>query len=201
MKAIRFVLATLALMLVADQAHALVDQHTKRYKLEATLLAADEADGVIAYALDSDKFFKRENDSWIPLGVGETDTITTTATLDVEDCGKTLFVTAGIDTKTITLPATGTAGAGCEYRIIYTGADTAALVDISPAAADGIHGQCQDVTTGADDTAQTVVLSGSDDADIGLTKATSSTGDAITLVADGTVGWFASACQGQWANN
>lgn len=120
-----------------------------------------------------------------------TGSITDTTALAAADCGEVQFTTAGIDTKTITLPATI---AGCEYTIMYVGADGGALVDVSPNASDAIHGSCTLA-------ASVVEFSGTDDADIGLTKATANTGDTITLVGDGTEGWYVKTCTGIWANN
>lgn len=118
-------------------------------------------------------------------------TVTGTATLTTADCGQTIFVTAGIDTKTITLPATV---AGCTYKFVYTGADGGALLDISPNASDAVHGSCTLA-------ASVLELSGSDDADFGFTKATINTGDTVTITGDGSVGWFIEACAGILANN
>lgn len=118
-------------------------------------------------------------------------TITGALTLDTDDCGKTLYVTAGIDTATITLPATVD---GCEYRVVYTGADGGALLDISPAAADAIHGSCTLA-------ASVLEFNGTDDNDVGLTKTTANTSDTITLLGDGSAGWYTQSCTGIWANN
>lgn len=123
--------------------------------------------------------------------VATTLAVTDTTTLTSADCGQLITVSAGIDTKTITLPATID---GCTYTIVYIGADGGALVDISPNAADGIHGSCTLA-------ASVLEFSGTDDADIGLTKATANTGDTITLAGDGGVGWYVTACAGIWANN
>lgn len=120
--------------------------------------------------------------------------IADTATLDASDCGKPLFVTAGIDTKTITLPALSAVPNGCVYQFFYVGADGGALLDISPNAADGIEGSCTLA-------ASVVELSGTDDADIGLTKATIKKGDTITLTSGDADDWYASAIQGICANN
>lgn len=117
--------------------------------------------------------------------------VTDTATLTAADCGSLITVSAGIDTKTITLPATV---AGCEYKFNYIGADGGALVDISPDADDAIHGSCTLA-------ASVVEFSGTDNADIGLTKATANTGDTITIIGDGGEGWYVTACAGIWANN
>lgn len=123
--------------------------------------------------------------------VASTGSITTTTTLTAADCGEIQFVTAGIDTKSITLPATS---AGCVYTFMYVGADGGALLDISPNASDAVHGSCTLA-------ASVLEFSGTDDADIGLTKATANTGDTITLAGDGTEGWYVTTCTGIWANN
>lgn len=117
--------------------------------------------------------------------------ISGTTALTSADCGIVQMVDAGIDTETITLPATS---AGCVYEFIYTGADGGALLDISPAAADAVHGSCTLA-------ASVLELSGADDADFGFTKATINTGDRVTIVGDGSVGWFVSDCAGILANN
>jgi hypothetical protein len=114
-------------------------------------------------------------------------------TLGSDDCGRVVMVTAGVDGNTINLPTTIL---GCKITLMYTGADGGALVDVSPndAVADGIHGSC--TLAGS-----VVEFSGTDDADIGLTKATANTGDTISLIGDGSVGWFVLTCTGIWANN
>lgn len=118
--------------------------------------------------------------------------ITAGPALDASDCGTPQFITAAHDTSTITLPATI---AGCQLQFVYVGADGGALVDISPNASDGVHGSC--TLSGS-----VVEFSGSDNADIGLTKGTANTGDTITLIGDDAgVGWMVTACTGIWANN
>jgi hypothetical protein len=120
-----------------------------------------------------------------------TSEITGNQTLTSAECGTVMFVTAAIDTNTITLPATS---AGCVYEFVYNGADGGALLDISPQAADAVHGSCTLA-------ASVLELSGSDDADFGFTKATINTGDRVTIVGDGSVGWFVTDCAGILANN
>lgn len=126
---------------------------------------------------------------------GALSTIADTASLTSASCGKHISVTAGIDTKTITLPLASSVP-GCTYTLHYVGADGGALLDITPldSGADGIEGGCTLA-------ASVVTFSGTADADIGLTKATGLTGDTITLTACGAAMWCASACQGIWANN
>lgn len=112
--------------------------------------------------------------------------VTGNTTLTAEDSGKIFLVTAD---STFTLPATA---AGLKYTFINGGATTTVEIVLSPAAADGIYG-----TTNA---STNVVFSGTDDADIKNTKATTQKGDNITIVADGTNGWFVVGCHGIWAN-
>jgi hypothetical protein len=116
--------------------------------------------------------------------------ITGSESLDTAACGITSFVTAGIDGSSITLPtAAGTNQNGCVYTIVYTGASGGALVDISPNAADSVKGTCEGVA-----------FSGTNDADIGLTKATSILGDYIQLTSNNN-DWYVTGCEGIWANN
>jgi hypothetical protein len=120
--------------------------------------------------------------------------VTDTVTLTAANCGRPHFVTAGIDTKSITLPALATVTDGCELSFYYVGADGGALLDISPNASDGIEGSCTLA-------ASVVTFSGTDDADIGLTKATGLQGDTITITAGNAADWYVKACAGIWANN
>lgn len=120
--------------------------------------------------------------------------VTGAATLDASDCGKPIFVTAAHDGNSITLPALTAVPAGCIFRFHYVGADGGALLDISPNASDGIEGSCTLA-------ASVVEFSGTDDADVGLTKATIKKGDTITIESGDADDWYASAIQGICANN
>lgn len=115
------------------------------------------------------------------------ETISDNITLTEADSGKIFFVTA--DAKVITLPATV---AGVKYTFINKGADGAVAINVSPAAADAIHG-----TTNA---STNVVLSGVDNKDAINTKGTATTGDYITIIGDGTEGWYVIGCGGIWAS-
>lgn len=112
-----------------------------------------------------------------------------------EDCGRVTTVTAGIDTATLTLPEASTV-IGCTYHIMYIGADGGALLDISPldSDADGIEGGCTLA-------ASVVTMSGTADADVGLTKATILTGDSLKLTAVSAAMWVLHSVQGICANN
>ena len=105
--------------------------------------------------------------------------VTANVTLDAEDVGKVMVVSA--DAKTVTLPATA---AGLEYVIANGGADGAVAVTVSPNVSDKIMG--------AD-------LAGVDNKDRINTKATAKRGDYLVLRADGVDGWFVVAERGTWA--
>jgi len=123
----------------------------------------------------------------------DTTTQTAAVSLDKSDCGTWQFLGDNMDADTIDLPSTV---AGCVLNFMFKGTDGGALVDISPAAADAIHGSCYEETGDS-----LVQFSGADNADIGLTKVTANTGDYITLVGDGVDGWYVAGCAGIWANN
>ena len=127
---------------------------------------------------------------------GTENAVTGVDSLVVQDCGRWTSVTAGIDGATLTLPDVTATPAGCTFHIQYTGASAGALLDISPldSTADGIYGSC-------DSGAAVVTFSGTDDADIGLVKATSIKGDWIKLTSDAVTGFYVSGCMGVWANN
>ncbi len=105
--------------------------------------------------------------------------VTADKTLDAQDVGKVMNVTA--DAKTVTLPSTA---AGLVFIIRNGGAAGAVAVNVSPAAVDKIMG--------AD-------LAGVDDKDRINTKATALQGDYIVLLGDGSAGWFAISERGVWA--
>lgn len=114
-------------------------------------------------------------------------TLTDSYTITSADNGKTFLIAT--DAKVITLPATI---ANFKVTIINSGADGNNIVTISPAAADAIHG-----TTNA---STNVVFGGVDNKDIINTKATATTGDNVTLLGDGVVGWYVIGCHGIWAS-
>lgn len=122
--------------------------------------------------------------------------LTSDQALDATDCGA--VVSTNDDNRVITLPAVAAGNLGCILRIVNTAADDAALISISPNASDGIYGTC----CGVDDAATTacVHLSGTDNKDAQNTKATQNKGDNITLVSDGSTGWYVLSCVGIWAS-
>ena len=116
-------------------------------------------------------------------------------TLDASDCGKWHTISAAFDSFLITLPALTAVPTGCVLTFHYIGANGGALVDITPNAVDGIEGGCTLA-------ASVVTFSGTDDADVGLTKATILKGDTITITDIGDADdWYASRIQGICANN
>jgi len=99
-------------------------------------------------------------------------------TLDEQDCGKVLFVTA--DAKTITLPAVE----GMAFRVVNAGAFGTVAVNISPNANDAIEGPD---------------LVGVDDKDLINTKATACRGDYADLEYGDATGWIVRKLVGTWA--
>ena len=104
-------------------------------------------------------------------------TDTVARALTVEESGG-VFLCA-TDNMVYTLPSTAM---GVVYTFINTGADGAAKISVSPAAADAIH-----------------YITSVDDKDVINTKSTAIEGDMITLIGDGAEGWFVLAAKGTWA--
>lgn len=103
------------------------------------------------------------------------------------DNGKHFY--SATDNMVFTLPS---ATAGLCYTFTNTGADGAAKISISPAAADAIHGT---ITLAA----SVVELSGTDNKDLINTKATATTGNSVTIFSDGT-DWYVLNSTGIWAS-
>lgn len=117
-------------------------------------------------------------------------TVTDNLTLTTQDTGKTFLV--GTDAKVITLPSTL---AGVKYTFINSGAAGNNIITISPQAADGISGTITLAST-------VVVDAGVVNKDLINTKATSKTGDAVTLIGTGVAGtgaWIIASSTGIWA--
>ena len=121
-------------------------------------------------------------------GIHPSEVVSANKTLVTADSGSILLVDT--DAVIITLPPTVV---GLIYTFVCTAADGGALISVSPAAADAIHGS---VVLAA----SVLEFAGADDKDIQLTKNTQNTGDYITLVGDGVVGWFVVAAVGIWAS-
>jgi hypothetical protein len=99
-------------------------------------------------------------------------------TLDAQDTGKAIFVTA--DAKTITLPAV----AGLAFRIINGGAFGTIAVTISPNVNDGIAAPN---------------MTAVDDKDIINTKATANRGDFVDIEYGDATGWIVTKKVGTWS--
>jgi hypothetical protein len=119
-------------------------------------------------------------DPWGAYSVREA--IAGTKTLDAQDCGKLFAVTADADNDAITLPAIADGAAG--FVILHVGAFGATKVVIDPAAADMILGP--DIT-------------GADNKDLILTKATARRGDYVKLEGGDADGYHVSELRGTWA--
>lgn len=122
----------------------------------------------------------RMADPWAHKTVRET--LTGTKTFDAQDCGKLFCVTEEADADALTLPAIADGLAG--LTILYVGPFGGAAVTISPAAADMILGP--DIT-------------GADNKDLILTKATARRGDFATLIAGDADGYLVTELRGVWA--
>lgn len=99
-------------------------------------------------------------------------------TIDALDGGKIIYVDT--DAKIMTLPATD---AGLTVTFVNAGAFGAVFMKIAPNSSDQING---------------VDFTAVDNKFIANTKATARRGDYVTLVADGTDGWFVTAIKGVW---
>jgi len=109
---------------------------------------------------------------------GNAELVASNKTLDVQDCGKEMYVTA--DAITITLPATAT-----EFHFVIVNGmnDGDCLVTVSPNASDLI--------TGPD-------YAGTDDKDWENTKATARAGDRIELAFRTATGYVVTKLVGTW---
>ena len=108
-----------------------------------------------------------------------------TVTVDDHNCTYTVNVNA-----VFTLPAVTADLKGMKLHAIC--AVEGAQATFTPASADGIYG-----TTNA---STNVVFSGTDGAGIKNTSVSALKGDNITLMCDGSTGWYVVGCHGVWAN-
>lgn len=116
--------------------------------------------------------------------------LTDDKTLSADDSGKVFLI--GTDAKTVTLPSTKV---GLTYSFVNTGAAGNNIIKVSPAAADGIAGTVTLAST-------VVVLDGTVNKAAQNTKATSQTGDTLTIVGTGLPGvkaWIILSATGIWA--
>ncbi len=124
-------------------------------------------------------------------GIREFSIVSADKTLLRSDSGKVF----GIDTdaKTMTLPSVAAHPAGLEYTFVNIAGDGVAIMTISPNALDYIAGT-------ATLAASVVDLGVTVDKAIINTKATSITGDTVTIVSDGVDGWYVTSISGIWAS-
>tara|TARA_R110000765_G_scaffold64178_1_gene124745 strand:+ start:70 stop:456 length:387 start_codon:yes stop_codon:yes gene_type:complete len=111
------------------------------------------------------------------------ETVTASQTLSYNDSGKVFLV--GTDALTITLPSTK---AGIRYTFVNSGADDAVLVTVDPNASDKIMGTIAAVSTSAGDGGA-----------LTNTKSGANKGDWVTIVGDGSDGWYIIGGDGVWA--
>lgn len=119
-----------------------------------------------------------------------TQVVANDVSLTANDSGKIFLV--GTDAKTITLPATQ---AGLIYTFVNIGAAGNNIIKVSPAATDGISGT---VTLAS----SVVVLDGTVNKAALNTKATTQTGDSLTIIGTGLPGvkaWVVLSATGIWA--
>lgn len=114
-------------------------------------------------------------------------------TVKPEDDGAT--VQTATDAAVITLPAVAQENKGMVIRVQNTGADGAALVSVSPAAADKIFGGLNGGASG-----NLVSFGEVANKDIQNTKATAQKGDYWIGQSDGSTGWYTIGGTGVWAS-
>lgn len=127
------------------------------------------------------------------------ETITADKTLTYNDSGTVFLV--GTDGLTITLPATK---AGVTYTFINSGAAGNNIITISPNSADAIKGNLNS-SVGANADATTAdglvaISGGADDKDWINTKSTANVGDRVTIIGDGSDGWWIVDGCGIWVS-
>jgi len=157
---------------------------------DADSSALDIGSAGLTTALRYDSTDNAENFTFAAGAKFGTTAVVAAVTLDASDCGKTHMVAAAADGDDITLPATI---AGCELTFMYVGADDGCDLDLVVNASDAIHGSCTVA-------AAVTEYNGTDDNDLRLSKATSNTGDTISLIGDGGEGWYIKSCTGIWVN-
>lgn len=132
--------------------------------------------GIVVVAYDVNGF----RDPWGHKTVRET--LTGTKTFDAEDSGKLFAVTDAGDADALTLPAIAAGLSG--LTVLAVGAFGTTAVTLDPNASDMILGP--DIT-------------GADNKDLILTKATQRRGDFVTLIAGDADGYMVTEMRGIWA--
>lgn len=118
-------------------------------------------------------------DPWAAYSVREA--LAGTKLFDAQDCGKLFCCTEAADGDALTLPALADGAAG--FVILYVGPFGGAAITIDPAAGDMILGP--DIT-------------GADNKDLILAKATARRGDFVRLEGGDADGYHVSAIRGTW---
>ena len=98
------------------------------------------------------------------------------------------------DAATVTLPATVK---GYIYTFIWAGA-AGETFNISPNASDKIMGACSDTNAMGTVVESATNGAGADNKDLQLDSG-SEIGNRVTLVGDGSLGWYVLDCMGSWA--
>lgn len=129
---------------------------------------------MVGYVVDSERIVLEPAEEYDPL----IELVAADKTLDIEDCGKQMYVTA--DAKTVTLPATAT---GLHFEIVNGGQAGDILVKVSPNANDMIKGPD---------------YAGTDNKDWLNTKATARPGDRIVLDYESASGYIVTKLVGTW---
>ena len=119
-------------------------------------------------------------DPWAAYSVREA--LTGTKTFDAQDCGKLFCCTEAADADALTLPAVADGFSGAV--ILYVGAFGGAAITLAPNANDMILGP--DIT-------------GANDKDLVLTKATACRGDFVALGNSDDDGYHVTQMRGTWA--
>lgn len=132
--------------------------------------------GIVIVAFDAPQM----RDPWAAYSVREL--LSGTKTFDAEDCGKLFCVDADADDDALTLPAIASGLSG--LTILAIGAFGSTKVKIDPNASDMILGP--DIT-------------GADNKDLILTKATQRRGDFVELIAGDADGYMVVKMRGTWA--
>lgn len=134
-----------------------------------------ESAGVAIVSFDALNY----RDPWAHHTVRET--LSGTKTFDAEDSGKLFAVDADGDGDALTLPAVA---AGLNVTVLAVGAFGTTAVTISPNASDMILGPD---------------ISGSDNKDLILTKATQRRGDFVSMMSSDADGYIVTEMRGIWA--
>lgn len=116
-------------------------------------------------------------------------TLTASKTLVAADTGTTYFIAT--DALVMTLPTVASAGAGCTFKFVNSGADGNNIITIDPNGTETIWGT---ITLAA----SVVDLGGGAGKKLINTKASSIKGDSVELVCDGSA-WFVQNSTGIWA--